>query len=285
MALFTDTRELDRQGRNKQFELATGEKKIALEVLGYNADGTKNTFGKTFGHGNVLMDSIIPGEIAGKDSDVGKVINDPDAEAAEMEKQNQVRGIVKGIMGMSGGTGGSDGGGGVSGIIGGMTGSGGGATGDATGGSAGAMAKTGSAGAVPDGTKAVGPSGTEIMSQAEETAAKNSSMDALNSGYSDQTISGVTTTNVEGANLSEEELANWDKYMEENPEGTMEDFQAKQKDGGKGSESGIEAVTDSIPIIGNVVGAITARSTIQNALISAKRGVTDEQNLQTFNYL
>jgi hypothetical protein len=80
MALFTDTRELDRQGRNRMLKPVKGWKKTALSVLGYKADGTKNWFGNTIGTGNVLTDHYVPKWIAGKDSDVGQVIDSAESE-------------------------------------------------------------------------------------------------------------------------------------------------------------------------------------------------------------
>jgi len=69
MAIFNDVRDIERTGgRTKPFEKTTGWRKNALSILGYNDDGTKNTFGKYFGHGNVLLDHYAPRALAKGDS-------------------------------------------------------------------------------------------------------------------------------------------------------------------------------------------------------------------------
>jgi len=272
MALFTDTRELDRQGTNREFNRITGWRKTALSVLGYKSDGTKNGFGKTIGTGNILTDHYIPKWIAGKNSDVGQVIDS--AEGEEWNKQIATAKLAAEVITLGAASGA------------GSAASAAGVGASTTGATAGTAAKVGAIGAVPDGTKAIGASGKEIMSQAEENVAKNASMDALNSSYSEQTINGVTTTSVNGMDLSEEDMANWQKYMQDNPEGTIEDFKAIQdaEQKGEGLMKAAEK-TKGIPLVGNLMDAIAARPAINNQLRSAKRGITDQQNLQTFNYL
>jgi hypothetical protein len=269
MALFTDTRELDRQGTNRRFNRATGWKKTALSVLGYQSDGTKNWFGKTFGHGNVLMDHYIPKWIAGKDSDTGQVIDS--AEGDEWNKQIATAKLAGEIITFGAASG---------------AGSAAGAAGGA--GTAGTAAGTSTAGAVgtTGAATAGGNAGQAAMSKASEQTAKNASMDALNSGYSEQTIDGVTTTSVGGMELSEEDMADWQKYMEENPEGTIEDFKATQDTEKKG-EGLIKAADkmEGVPFVGNLMDAISARAKIDNQLRTTKRGITNQQNLKTFNYL
>lgn len=69
MAIFNDVSEVDRaSGYTKPFEKTKGARKFGLAILGYNADGTKNTFGKYFGHGNVLLDHYAPKALAQGDS-------------------------------------------------------------------------------------------------------------------------------------------------------------------------------------------------------------------------
>lgn len=46
MALFTDKQELTRQGHRIGFSQAKGFNKFGMAIMGYNADGTQNTFGK-----------------------------------------------------------------------------------------------------------------------------------------------------------------------------------------------------------------------------------------------
>jgi hypothetical protein len=276
MALFTDTRELDRQGTNRRFKPVKGWKKTALSVFGYNADGTKNSFGKTLGHGNVLMDHYIPKWIAGKDSDTGQVIDS--AEDEEWNKQIATAKLAAEIVtfGAASGAGSAAGAAGGAGTAGATAGTAGTAAGTST---AGAVGATGAA-------TAGGNAGQAAMSKASEQTAKNASMDALNSGYSEQTIDGVTTTSVGGMDLSEEDMGKWQKYMEENPEGTIEDFKATQ-DTEKNGEGLIKAAekTNGIPFVGNLMDAISARPKIDNKLRGTKRGITNQQNLKTFNYL
>ena len=276
MALFTDTRELDRQGTNRRFNRATGWKKTALSIFGYNADGTKNSFGKTIGWGNVLMDHYIPKWVAGKDSDTGQVIDS--AEGEEWNKQIATAKLAGEIItfGAASGAGSAAGAAGGAGTAGATAGTAGTAAGTST---AGAVGTTGAA-------TAGGNAGQAMISQASENAAKKSSMDALNSGYSEQTIDGVTTTSVGGMELSEEDMADWQKYMEENPEGTIEDFKATQDTEQKG-EGLIKAADkmEGVPFVGNLMDAISARAKIDNQLRTSKRGITNQQNLKTFNYL
>lgn len=279
MALFTDTRELDRQGRNRRFEPVKGWRKTALSVLGYKSDGTKNAFGKTLGTGNVLTDHYIPKWIAGKDSDTGQVIDSGEGE--EWNKQIATAKLAAEIITF----GAASGAGSAAGAAGASTAGTAGATAGATAGTA-AGTSTASAVGTTGAATAGGNAGQAMMSQASENAAKKSSMDALNSGYSEQTIDGVTTTTIGGVDLSEEDMANWQKYMEENPEGTIEDFKATQ-DTEKNGENLIKAADKmkGVPFVGNLMEAISARPKIDNQLRSTKRGITNQQNLQTFNYL
>ncbi len=73
MALFTDTRELERQGRRRNMRKVTGDKKLALSLLGYKDDGTRNMWGKV----NPFVGGGFTGEIAGavaKGTDTGEVL-------------------------------------------------------------------------------------------------------------------------------------------------------------------------------------------------------------------
>ena len=286
MALFTDTRELDRQATNRQFNQVTGWKKAALYALGYKSDGTKNWYGKSFGHGNILLDHYAPKWIAGKDSDTGQVIDS--AESEEWGKQMATAKFASELITL----GATAGAGSAAGAAGASTAGTAGATAGATAGTAAGTtaattagtstaAQVGTTGAVT----AAGNTGQTMATQASENAAKNASMDALNSGYSEQTIDGVTTTNIGGVDLSEEDMANWQKYMEENPEGTIEDFQATQQ--GNKNENALKAMdkTKGIPLVGSLTEAIAYRPIIADKLRTTKRGITNQQNLKTFNYL
>ena len=73
MAVFTSTNELQQQAQHKNFNKVTGWKKGAMSLLGYKDTGQKNAFGKFFGHGNVLLDSYVPGALA-KGTDAEEVI-------------------------------------------------------------------------------------------------------------------------------------------------------------------------------------------------------------------
>lgn len=260
MALFTDTRELDRQGRHRNFRGVTGIKKEALMMLGYNADGTKNKFGQIAGHGNVLMDHYVPKMVAGKDSDTGKVID-----AAESEEWNKQMATAKLAMnfvggGMTGGSGGGESGGGAMGALGGMFGGG--------------------------GDKSSETPNADAMAKVDADANKNAAMDKLNSGYSEQTIDGVTTTTIDGVALDPESLSKYNSYMEENPEGTVQEFKTLQdeEEEGKGLVKAADS-TEAIPILGDLMGAVASRVPIDNALNAKKKEIERQSSTQNFNYL
>lgn len=101
MALFTDSRELSVQEKHRPFQGVKGWRKNALALLGYNSDGTKNTFGEIFGHGNVLLDHYAPKMIAEKDTK--KVIDS--AEGSEWTNQIASFEAAKDIVSLVGGGG------------------------------------------------------------------------------------------------------------------------------------------------------------------------------------
>ena len=213
MALFTDTAELNRQERHRNFRKTTGNKKVALSMLGYKDDGTKNTFGNIIGSGiggHLLAKSIATGDT-----------KDVIASSTGEEIGSQMA-TAKFAMNFIGGGAGNQ-------LLGKM-----------------GMGKAG--GAI--GADAVGGIG--------EQAAKKASMDALNSGYSEQTIGGKTVTSIGGVDLDEDSLAKYNKFMEENPEGTMEEFQSTQGGVGKGVLTAAKAT----PILGDLVDVVATRTAL-----------------------
>lgn len=80
MALFSDKRELDRQSRHRNMRKVTGDKAASLELLGYNPDGTRNTWGKI----NPLVGGGVTNAIASsvaKGTDTGDVLKAGQGEA------------------------------------------------------------------------------------------------------------------------------------------------------------------------------------------------------------
>lgn len=80
MALFTDKREQDRQGRHRNMRKVSGGKAAGLELLGYNPDGTRNTWGKI----NPLIGGGVTNKIASsiaKGTDTGDVLEAGQGEA------------------------------------------------------------------------------------------------------------------------------------------------------------------------------------------------------------
>ncbi|MHA2219124.1 MAG: hypothetical protein ACXACY_24665, partial [Candidatus Hodarchaeales archaeon] len=241
--------------------------KTALSVLGYKADGTKNWFGNTIGTGNVLTDHYVPKWIAGKDSDVGQVIDS--AESENWSKQINTAKLALNVISL-GAAGGATGGASAA--------AGAGASAGASAGTS-TAAQVGTTGAIT----AAGNTGQTMMSNAAEKTAKDASMDALNSGYSEQTIDGVTTTTVGGVELSEEDIADWEKYLKENPEGTIEGFKAEKDEADQLNKAAKK--TKAIPIVGDIINLVADRKNIDKKLKDTKKELRSQKSLQTFNYL
>jgi len=251
MALFTDTRELNRQARNREFNPVTGLKKTALAALGYKADGTKNWWGNTVMNNPIAH--YASKHIAGKESDTGEVIDSSETESWQSFGATAKMALNIITLGQA---------------------------------SAATSAATAATTAGTTAATTAAKTGTETMAAASEQTAKDASMDALNNGYSEQTIDGVTTTSVGGVDLSEEDMVNWQKYMEDNPGGTIEDFQATQEAGKKAKQAANAAkITKNLPIIGDAVNMVATRSAEEAKLKNTKRGIRNQQNLETFNYL
>tara|TARA_R110000772_G_scaffold87011_4_gene181685 strand:- start:1445 stop:2248 length:804 start_codon:yes stop_codon:yes gene_type:complete len=267
MALFTDTRELDRQGSIKPFRGVTGFKKTALAALGYNPDGTRNWWGKTVM--NNPGSHYASKHIAGKESDTGKVIDSSETESWQAFGATAKMALNLITLG------------GASGATAGASAAGTAAAGGGT--AAGTTAATSAA--TTAGTTAA-KTGTQAMAAASEQTAKDASMDALNSNYSEQTIDGVTTTSVGDFDLNEDEMLEWQQYLEKNPEATMEEFQAEQGLTKEAKQAANAAkMTKAIPIIGDAANMVATRAAESSQLKKEKKRLSEIQNKQTFNYL
>ena len=116
MALFTDTRELDRQEKTFNKNPSTGNKAVLTSMLGYKSDGTLNTWGKInpfIGGGGT---NKLAAEI-NKGNDAGKALAASQAEANQHTKDKLKLGldvltlggsklatsITQGISGIEGG--------------------------------------------------------------------------------------------------------------------------------------------------------------------------------------
>jgi hypothetical protein len=75
MAIFTSSNQLDKQKKYRNFKKATGWKAGVMNVAGYNADGTKNTWGKIQPPG-FGASSGIAADIASTDSDAKEVLKE-----------------------------------------------------------------------------------------------------------------------------------------------------------------------------------------------------------------
>jgi len=169
MAIFTDTRELNRQASTDHLDRVKGLDKTALAVLGYKDDGTRNAWGKI----NPMIGGIGTNKLAqtviGKNSETG---TDTLAALKGTEKEAINNTLNKAALAatiMSAGTGAP-----IMGAI-----------------SKGLGMATGGSGK------------SDLFKDVSNMAKKEESMDALNSvnldgGYSEQTIDGVTTTMVDG---------------------------------------------------------------------------------------
>lgn len=169
MAIFTDTRELNRQASTDHLDRVKGLDKTALAVLGYKDDGTRNAWGKI----NPMIGGIGTNKLAqtviGKNSETG---TDTLAALKGTEKEAINNTLNKAALAatiMSAGTGAP-----IMGAI-----------------SKGLGMITGSS------------DKSDLFKDVSNMAKKEESMEALDSvnldgGYSEQTIDGVTTTMVDG---------------------------------------------------------------------------------------
>ncbi len=169
MAIFTDTRELNRQASTDHLDRVKGLDKTALAVLGYKDDGTRNAWGKI----NPMIGGIGTNKLAqtviGKNSETG---TDTLAALKGTEKEAINNTLNKAALAatiMSAGTGAP-----IMGAI-----------------SKGLGMATGGSGK------------SDLFKDVSNMAKKEESMEALDSvnldgGYSEQTIDGVTTTMVDG---------------------------------------------------------------------------------------
>ena len=103
MAIFKRQEELQIQQKPKNFNnVKGGLKRSAMTLLGYNSDGSKNTFGKYFGHGNVAVDYYAPKALA-KGTDSEDVIESSKGE--QWGEQKASFDVAKNFIGGGGGKG------------------------------------------------------------------------------------------------------------------------------------------------------------------------------------
>lgn len=265
MALFTDKRELSSQARNHKFENTQGIlKTTSLALLGYNPDGTKNTWGKTIG-GSTPVGHYLAKEIATGDSK--EVIDSAEGEVWNSTLATAF--LATNFIGLGGG-------------------------------SKAASAATNSVGnaATQTATNSVGKNitqrATNTLANTAIQVGKDRAMQKLNDSYSEQNKSGETNTAEGSGDLSEGDMIKYQKYMDENPEGTIEDFQSKegiinseQTDIDK-KEKNVESwgkAASYIPIVGDVANVIAARKGITNKLEDTKKEISSRSYKTEFNYL
>lgn len=128
-----------KQDERVQFRQLTGMNKAKLAMLGYNASGEMNTFGKVVGAispGQALAMRNSAKNMVGKNSDVGRQIKSTDKEfiqqkVAQVDFAAEAAKTVIGVVG-AGGAGGGTGGGGAGGSMSSLMSGGGGAGGAET---------------------------------------------------------------------------------------------------------------------------------------------------------
>jgi hypothetical protein len=254
MALFTDTRELDRQAHTANLTpLASGWNKVGMNLMGYKSDGSLNLYGKTvMGGGNAVtgaMAAKMGGDTRGADA-----IKESQGEAWKHT-------INKGKLALD--------------II--TFGGGGAALG-----SLGQGANAAAGGAANAGA-------TQAGSQIAEEAGKKAAMDALEDGAKKSMEGGVDsfgdkvlTSNPAEDGLNQEGIAKFQEYMKNSPEGTREEFDKEQKEGG-GYEKLMKS-TEAIPLIGSAINAVGSGIAYHEALKN-NLDTDGKKTMNTFNYL
>jgi len=253
MAIFQDQRELERQKQPLKFKKQTGWKKTAMAALGYKDDGTKNTFGKYFGHGNVALDYYAPKALA-KGSDSEKVIESSKSE--QWERQFSTAKFASNFVGggMGGGSG-SGAGGGMMSKAGGMFGKGGG-------------------GAAGKGTK-MGNSMASIMGGSggggDKLFSGNANVDAMNKSAAMDSANEGLNNDITNSNILEKtnDVNDIDNYQ------TEEDFLSATGDSPddyRKSEKSLKSVK-GMPIVGDLSSAVTSRFKVSDKLEKTRKAM------------
>jgi hypothetical protein len=257
MALFTDTRELDRQEKTFNKNPSTGNKAVLTSMLGYKSDGTLNTWGKInpfIGGGGT---NKLAAEI-NKGNDAGKALEASQAEANQHTKDKLKLGLdVLTLGGSKLATSITQG---ISGIEG----------GDAT----------DIAGKIKDfatGSKAK----DDLNSQTE-----------VGPGGVDSFGDAVLTDNPEEDGLSSAGIEKFREFMKENPDGTREMFEETMKEAGgmedllsgAGAEKAI-GMSDALPVIGTAIGAVGSGVDYDAKLKLEAGKIGGRKQMDTFNYL
>ena len=258
MALFTDTRELDRQESVANLNPSGNE--TALSLLGYDKYGQMNDWGKI----NPFVGGGITNKIASKvaTGDTKQVFEDSQAEAwkhtgeklklgldiATLGGSKIATSITKGISGIAGG--------------------------DAT--DIAGKIKNFAAGA-----------------KAKEDLDMNAEKSNVGPGGVDASGDAVLTDNPEEDGLSSAGIEKFTEFMKENPNGTREMFEETMKEAGgmegllqEGSKlaAGLDKITKFAPVIDSAVGSISSGIAYNEAL--KDNAVTDgKKTMNTFNYL
>ena len=258
MALFTDTRELDRQESVANLNPSGNE--TALSMLGYDKYGQMNDWGKI----NPFVGGGITNKIASKvaTGDTKQTFKDSQAEAwkhtgdklklgldiATMGGSKLATTITKGISGVKGG--------------------------DAT--DIAEKIKNFTTGAKAK---------DDLNANAEKSNAGPGGVDASGDA--------ALTSNPEEDGLSSAGIEKFTEFMKENPDGTREMFEETMKEAGemegllqKGSKlaAGLDKLTKFAPIIDGAAGAIGSGMAYNEAL--KDNAVTDgKKTMNTFNYL
>mgnify|MGYP003672415922 CR=1 FL=1 len=258
MAVFTNTRDLLQQKQSREFKKQTGWKKTAMAAMGYNDDGTKNTFGKYFGHGNVLMDSYIPGMLA-KGSDGEEVIKSQ--RGAEWKKQIDVVKFIGNFVG-------------------------GGAAGGAVGAGAGASAVGGGLAKTGSGLLSSSSSKTNILGNNISNFGQNTGTAFAGGGGAGNSSSqsmfkvgpGKDLVNDINLKTEQEELPDEDNYVQGDIEVDTPNEQEYnyESDATKVSKS-TSKVTSSIPIAGEAAGIYTQQLAIADGLENAKKKIARQK--------
>ena len=261
MALFTDSRELDRQESVANLRPSSGSDKAWTAALGYDEMGQLNTWGKI----NPFVGGGVTGAIASKinkGNDAGVALKASQGEAWKHTLDKAKFGVD--LLTMGGGS-----------------------------------AATNALSKGIDLIK--GGSGTSIGGIVKGLASKKNNMDKLDNGGEvgpggvDSFGDAVLTDNPAEDGLTAEGIQKFNEFMADNPDGTREMFEESVKgtegmsdlfQGGKGLVAGLDKLQSSgaLDAIGGGVGAITSGVGYAKALEDNR--VTDgKKQMNTFNYL
>lgn len=258
MALFTDTRELDRQ--ESVANLSPSGNEVALNMLGYDKYGQLNTWGKVnpmIGGGvtNKIASKVATGEtketFEKSQAAANKHTLDKIKFAADIVTLGTGSAVTKGVskgIGMIQGGENTDIGKTIKGI-------------------AGKNDSMDSLNNKAEKSTEVGPGGVDSFGDA------------------------VLTDNPAEDGLSAEGIAKFQEFMKENPDGTRELFEKTMKENGGmenlfssvGAEKAI-GMTDALPVIGSAISAIGSGVAYDEEL-KKNRVLDGKKTMNTFNYL